>query len=64
MLTAPRPSPRPLRTAMLPSSRPWPVLSVETQAQVARLLADLLRRLAPGRDPATESPRAKRRERH
>jgi hypothetical protein len=48
---------------MLPSSRPWPVLPVEAQAQVARLLADLLRRLMPSGEPATEIPRAERRER-
>ena len=61
MSTAPRPLPNPPRVVS-PPSRPWPNLPAATQAQVARLLADLLRRLTPSRQ-ATESSRAERRER-
>jgi hypothetical protein len=63
MVTARRPSPRPPRAAILLSTRPWPALPVATQAQVARLLAELLRRLMPGGNPAMERRRAERRER-
>lgn len=63
MLTAHRPSPRPPCAAMLLSTRPWPALPAATQAQVAQLLAVLLRRLMPGGNPATGSRRAERRER-
>lgn len=59
MPTAPRLLPNPPRAATPP--RPWPSLSAATQAQVARLLADLVRRLAPSYQ-ATESSRAERRE--
>jgi hypothetical protein len=47
--------PKPPRAA-IPPSRLWPNLPVESQAQIARLLADLLRRLAP----KAESGRAER----
>jgi hypothetical protein len=60
MPIAPRPLSKSLR-ATTPPPRPWPNLPVETQAQAARLLADLLRRLVPSRHPATESSRAERR---
>jgi hypothetical protein len=43
--------------------RPWPDLSPETQIQIARILAGLLRRMLPaGVPPRTEMPRADRRE--
>jgi hypothetical protein len=59
MPIAPRLLPNPPRAATPP--RPWPNLPAATQAQVARLLADLLRRLPPsGR--ATENARAERRD--
>ncbi len=60
MLTAPRPLPNPPR-ATATSLRPWPTLPVETQTQLAQLLADLLRRLTPSRDTMTETSRADRR---
>ncbi len=60
MPTAPRLLPNPPRAAS-PPFRPWPNLPAATQAQVARLLADLLRRLSPSHQ-ATESARAERRE--
>ena len=45
------------------SPRPWPDLSPETQIQIARILAGLLRRMLPaGVPPETEMPRADRRE--
>ena len=48
-MTAPRPLPRPPRPA---SRRPWPNLPPETQTQIAHLVGDLLRRMAPRRDAA------------
>ena len=42
-----------------PPLRPWPTLPAATQAQVAQLLADLLRRLPPN-CRATENARAER----
>jgi hypothetical protein len=46
------------------SPRPWPDLSPETQIQIARILAGLLRRMLPGGMPSTtEMTRADRRER-
>ena len=46
------------------SPRPWPDLSAETQIQIARILAGLLRRMLPGGMPSTtEMTRADRRER-
>jgi hypothetical protein len=46
------------------SPRPWPDLSPETQIQIARILAGLLRRMLPVGMPATtEMTRADRRER-
>ena len=46
------------------SPRPWPDLSAETQIQIARILAGLLRRMLPaGAPPKTEVARADRRER-
>jgi hypothetical protein len=45
------------------SPRPWPDLSPETQIQIARIVAGLLRRMLPaGVPPRTEMPRADRRE--
>jgi hypothetical protein len=43
--------------------RPWPNLPSETQTQIAHLLGDLLRRMAPDSSVATEISRAERRER-
>jgi hypothetical protein len=60
MPTAPHRLSNPLRVAS-PPLRPWPNLPAETQAQVARLLADLLRRLTQ-RHQATENARAERRD--
>jgi hypothetical protein len=46
------------------SPRPWPDLSPETQVQIARIVAGLLRRMLPaGAPPKTEMARADRRER-
>ena len=46
------------------SPRPWPDLSPETQVQIARILAGLLRRILPAGMPSTtEMTRADRRER-
>ena len=46
------------------SPRPWPDLSPETQMQIARILAGLLRRMLPASMPSTtEMTRADRRER-
>lgn len=42
-----------------PPLRPWPNLPAATQAQVAQLLADLLRRLTPN-CRVTENARAER----
>ncbi len=59
MPIAPHLLPKPSRAATLP--QPWPNLPAATQAQVARLLADLLRRLPPSCQ-ATENARAERRD--
>jgi hypothetical protein len=62
MPTTPRPLPTlPSAATTLPAL--WPHLPVETQAQVAWLLADLLRRVMPSRHAAMESSRAERRDR-
>jgi hypothetical protein len=46
------------------SPRPWPDLSPETQIQIARILAGLLRRMLPGGMPSTtEMTRADHRDR-
>jgi hypothetical protein len=42
--------------------RPWPNLPRETQTQIARLLGDLLQRMAPESGAVMEIPRAERRE--
>lgn len=47
--------------AASPPLRPWPNLPAAAQAQVAQLLADLLRRL-PRSCQATENARAERRD--
>ncbi len=45
------------------SPRPWPDLSPETQVQIARIVAGLLRRMLPAGVPSTtEMTRADRRE--
>lgn len=49
-LRRPRPGRRPIR--------PWPSLPAETQAQMAQLLAELLRRMHPMPPPSRESPDA------
>jgi hypothetical protein len=49
-----------VRNNRLPAAPPhaWPDLSPETQIQIARILAGLLRRMLPARVPlGTESPR-------
>jgi hypothetical protein len=61
MLTAPRPLPNPPHTTAT-APRPWPSLPVETQAQIAQLLANLLQRRMPSRHVATGTSRADRRE--
>jgi hypothetical protein len=61
MLTSPRSLPTP-QSARATAPRPWPSLPVETQTQVAQLLADLLQRRMPIRRAATETARADRRE--
>jgi hypothetical protein len=43
--------------------RPWPNLPSETQTQIARLLGDLLRRMAPDSRAVMEISRAERRKR-
>ena len=60
MPTTPDRVPNPPHAAS-PPPRPWPNLPAATQAQVARLLADLLRRLPPSCQ-ATENARAERRD--
>jgi hypothetical protein len=42
--------------------RPWPDLSPETQIQIARILAELLRRMPARAPPETETTRADRHE--
>jgi hypothetical protein len=42
--------------------RPWPNLPSETQTQIARLLGDLLQRMAPENSAVMEISRAERRE--
>ena len=44
-----------VRITRLPAAPPrlWPDLSPETQTQIARILADLLRRMLPTRVPPT-----------
>jgi hypothetical protein len=42
--------------------RPWPNLPRETQTQIARLVGDLLQRMAPENSAVMEIPRAERRE--
>jgi hypothetical protein len=45
----------------LPSARPWPNLSPEVQTQIARILAELLRRMLPTHvAPSREIARADR----
>lgn len=60
MPTAPRPLPHPPRRAPSASRRlrPWPNLPRETQTQIARLLGDLLQRMAPESGAVMEIPRA------
>ncbi len=53
------PAPAPTR-----SPRPWPDLPVEAQAQTARLLAELLRRLRPACRPVIEESRRAERIEH
>jgi hypothetical protein len=43
--------------------RPWPNLPAETQAQIAQVLAELLRRMQANSPMIEESPRADRFER-
>jgi hypothetical protein len=54
-----------VRNNRLPAAtpRPWPDLSPEAQIQIARILAELLRRMVPARaPPETETTRADRHE--
>jgi hypothetical protein len=51
-MTTPRPLPHPPRAAPPASRRPWPNLPPETQAQIAHLVGDLLRRMVSRRDAA------------
>ncbi len=62
MLTMPHRLSNPPHTAS-PPLRPWPNLPAAAQAQVARLLADLLRRL-PLNCRVTGNARAERRDGH
>jgi hypothetical protein len=52
------------KTNPLPAAHLWPNLSPETQTQIARILAELLRRMRPTDvAPAREISRVDRRER-
>ena len=51
-MTTPCPLPRPPRATPPLLLRPWPNLPPETQTQIAHLVGDLLRRMAPRRDAA------------
>ena len=64
MTTAPRPLPHPPRRAPSASRRlrPWPNLPRETQTQIARLVGDLLQRMAPENSAVLELSRAEHRE--
>lgn len=63
-MTAPHPLLHPPRLVPPESQRlrPWPDLPSETQTQIARLLGDLLRRMAPDSRAVMEISRAERRE--